>query len=346
MKNLVKTALLSLLLCLTLNVQSALIATAGSTPMLVLKPIGISSIEGQDTLRQACLASVAYGSRSVNSDSMDWSFAESFTYTNNVVGSGAEDVLSKLLSVQFHYRIKNSKDPIYSYVYLYDAVGRLLFYGQATYAANEKPQYSIWTQSIPILSNVQSAEVLALAEDGKTARHYPLTVGDGSIMFQQWMAGALNGILAVKFKDGTLTTYNLSNPTPKNPAAQSDVKEFAWKIVGHYVYPATETSKTVKIIETWYRPTVFIEVGTGEPVTFDVIGLVQMDGNSIFERPSGFHYEQQDGVRSGDSPLKDSPTMFTFPGPGKYRVVFDWDTFGKPGTIYTGPDGSDNGKGG
>ena len=72
----------------------------------------------------------------------------------------------------------------------------------------------IYLQGVPTLSDVESAEVIVLDENGQTANHYEMTVNQyGWLVFSSpWMAGSPNGRLVVKFKDGTLLTYDLASP--------------------------------------------------------------------------------------------------------------------------------------
>ncbi len=315
-------------------------------------PIPISAIVSQDTLREQVLASVTHGSRSVDAVSMDWNFKDRLTYMENVRGVGAEDVLTKLLDIEFKYRLTNPEDPISGYIQLYTDGNKLLFRGFARYNAaqlskGESPQYNIWMQEIPILSNVESAELLTLpVGGGPTVHRRPLQVNNGHVIFDPGMAGAPNGILSVKFVNGSTMTYHLSDPVAQAPNLVGE-KEGAWKLEGHYVYETGEKSVFVKIIETWVRPTVLLKIGTGANVTFDVVGLFWANkGNGMTsERPSALVLTSEDGKVSQTLALsKDGNSTVGF-GKGNWRIRFIWENFGKPNTLYDGPMDDGHGKG-
>lgn len=336
--NSIKTLILTVIVILGSFVANASIIPA-SLPM----------IGRTDTIRNYALGSVTHGSRGISSPGMDWSYSEAFTHTN-AVGVGAEAVLGKLFGSNFQFRLLNPNDKVTGNVWLYDDANNLVFYGNVEYpqADNGKvtPQYNIWMQQVTLLSDVQSAEILVLNQDGVTANRSQVTVVNGHILFDWWKAGAPNGLLSVRFKDGTLATYRLDNPVNNTPGITTIGTSDAWKIEGHYVYaPAGGPAKVVKIIEPWLRPTVYVEVAAGEVVTFDVLGLVQTGGGTRFERPTSFTFKQTDGPWSGAGVLdftKGLPQI-SFPTAGAFRLEFDWVDFGKPQTLYSGP--VDGGKG-
>mgnify|MGYP001566161102 CR=1 FL=1 len=304
-------------------------------------------IQSQDALREYALANVDHGARYVNSDSMDWNYPGAITYISTN-GNGAEDVLDKLFGVEFVYSLTNPNDKIHGYVYLYDKNNRLLFFGYAEYTADDlkksKPTYNIWIQSVPILSNVQSAEVLALDADGHTARHYYLEVDQyGQVIFQPWMAGSPNGILVVRFKDGSTLTYDLANPIGETPGMTDELA--AYKIDGHYIYNANGEKKlTIKIIELWNRPTAFVRSAIQQDIMVDVMGVVQDNGTTTFERPISMIVTPEGKDRGYLIPLNGSePTRVLMPI-GNFRIKWNWIKFGQPNMLYTGPDGG-GGKG-
>lgn len=306
-------------------------------------------IWSQDVLRQAMLANVVRGVRSVYADSINWGQQGSVTLTN-VVGSGAENVLDKLMSAELIYSLANENDMVRGYIYLYDKYDVLLFFGSADYTLaqlrrNLKPTYGIWMQTAPILENVLSAEVLALDEDGKTARRIPLLVDEyGRAQLQPYLAGSANGILSVRMQDGTLVTYQLSSPIARIPDGNVDTATM-YKIDGHHVF--TDPT-SIKIIETWQRPTVYLRISATaefQPIAIDVLGLVQEGNVPIFERPISMTVIRE---VPGFTPITfeldpESPRVLNWPI-GTYRIYFGWRKFGQPGMIYSGPI-EDNGRG-
>ncbi|MFA6273199.1 MAG: hypothetical protein WC673_01775 [Candidatus Paceibacterota bacterium] len=321
----------------------------GSSPVITALPM----IQSQDALRNYALDIARFGTRSVNAPTLDWNWVGNINYTN-ATGAYGEQILDKLFNAEFVYRLTNPEDKISGYVYLYDAKfgndnnPNMLFFGNASYTLADlkvsKPQYNIWMQSIPLpLSNVSSAEVLALDEDGKTARRESLDINNGQPKLNPWFAGAPNGILAVKFQDGSLVTYDLASPTGEVPVGSHE--SAAWKVDGHYVYKTGEKPTRVKIIETWQRPSVLLEATAPQYIVIDVLGIVQMDGKTIFERPVSMEVTRQDSGETATVVLNNEmtdPPKVLFPA-GQFRIRFNWTNFGKPNNIYTGP--TDGGKG-
>ena len=320
---------------------------AQAIPIAQALPVGSA-----DILRNFALGQVTHGSRVVTAPSLDYQWPESITYTS-VIGSGAEEVLDKLFDVEFKYRLINPVDTVTGYVYLYDTEDNLLFYGIANFTAADlekgKPQYNIWMQEIPLtgLKDIESAEVLAIDEKGQTARRYPLNIKNGHPLFPPWMAGAPNGIMVIRSKDGLLTRYDLSNPVTETPGTTTE-GESAWKIDGHYVFGkfncpvgtcSSPATVTVKITELWTRPTVLLRFTEGQIIIFDVMGFVQNQGGTNFERPFGFRLEQVNGPLAGGGILSTTEsTQVSLPTSGDYRIYFEWKEFGESGTLYTGPE--------
>ncbi|MES3031822.1 MAG: hypothetical protein V4699_01100 [Patescibacteria group bacterium] len=311
------------------------------TLMLALAPAWAQSaislpIQSQDQVREFALKNVVRGFRSVWSESLDWNDPDKIIYAE-VSGNGAENVLNGLFAAELRYKLTNPLDKIRGYVYLYDKFDTLLFYGYAEYTAADltkgKPQYGIWIQNIPMLRNVSAAEVLVTGEDGVTVNRIQLEVDDhGRLLFQAWMAGAPNGILSVRFTDGSLATYRLEDPVAQTPS-QTYEGASDWKIEGHYVFG----SGKVNITEAWVRPTALVRLASQQTLTIDVMGLVQEDGKTYFERPTAMIVTLEDGTEGTVSLNTDGPTDFENVRAGDYRLRFVWDKFGQPNTLYTGP---------
>lgn len=321
---------------------------AGTLTMLgQQQPQQLLPIKSQDTLREYALGHVVRGFRDVSASSMvgmnnqpNWVEAR---------GSSAEEVLDRLFGAEIVYSLANSNDTIEGRVWLYDAFDNLLFFGSARYTASAigkvGPSYNIWMQSVPLLEKVSYAEVLVLNPDGVTVRHLNLdTDQKGHLLFNQYLAGVTNGILSVRFQDGSVVTYQLWNPVGEKPATVSESGP-SWQIEGHHVYQLTEKDVLlVNFIEPWALPTVLLEVKANQQVKFDVMGLVQQEVRKSFERPLSFTFTQVDGPWAGAGPIfPDQPTVIQLPGAGKFRIRFEWQNFGKPGMLYAGPD--DGGKG-
>ncbi len=313
--------------------------------LLVTQPVAFGQdlpVYSDDLLRDHALTNVVSGSRYVDSPDMDWAFEGRLTATN-AIGKGAENVLNALFAVEMKYRLINSNAVINGNIYLHDKHGALLFYGRAEYIAASletgKPSYNLWLQDVPLGENVQSAEVLALDADGRTARRYNMQVDShGRVVFQSGMAGSTNGILVTRLSDGTLVTYDLSKRASTVPGVTSDGSA-VWKIDGHHVVTVSPKEPKVKIAATYLRPTAYFHVPSDQVVTFDVVGIIQENGQVFFERPYQLEVTSETSGASGPVTLSvEGPSSFSV-DKGTYRIHnFGWKKFGTQRTIYTGPE--------
>ena len=305
-------------------------------------------VHDQAELRNYALSLVSSGSRSVHSASIDWNWNQSVTSTNIIGATNAESLLDSLVNAQFKYRMANTNDPISGYIYLYDNQSidqwgnhELLFYGSASYPAGTKAKYQLGMQDTPLLmfTNVQSAEVIALNSDGTSGNTYNINVVNGHPVFPGWMAGSPNSLLVIKNNDGTLVDYNLWKPDPSTPAGVTEAGD-TWNLDGHYVFRTSSAGGSIKIIELWNRPTVYLTTTVTNTTSFDVAGVYQDNyGQTQSERPLAIEIDAV-GTSSHSTVTFDptNPTKVTFP-PGAYRMRFDWNLFGLPNTLYTGPSG-------
>jgi len=305
-------------------------------------------IGSRDQLREYALGSVVRGFRDVVSPSLVQ--LDGRPTWIEAIGNGAEDVLDKLLAKNISFSLMNLDDTVHGRIWLYDAQGHLVFWGQSEYTpatlGKEGPSYDIWMQGIraPVVG-VASAEILVLDEDGKTTRTDQVRVENGQPIIYEWMAGVTNGILALKMEDGSVYTFNLWGGHSNEPTTTTE-SGGNWRISGHHVIPPSPASELlVNFVEVWELPTVLLEVNSTQLVKFDVLGMVTIDGRNVFERPASIVYTQIDGgAWSGVIPiLSDSSISVKLPAAGKYRIRFEWKHFGKPNTIYAGPVGDSKG---
>jgi hypothetical protein len=305
---------LSLILAVAVGLATMIVAQ----PVPTMQPLPISS---QDVVRNAALDLPVRGYRSVSAPSMNYDQPGAVIRTN-VTGNGAEDILDKLFEADLRYTLANTNDTITGYVSLFDANNNQVFSGYASYHKSDLkgeggagPLYNIWMETFPLLEGVESAEILAMDEDGETARRYPQRVNNkGQVMLNPWMAGAKNGLLVVKYPNGSMKTFPLFNPAEQLPGIVSETQA-SWKIEGHHVIQTSEKDVIlVKIIEPWVRPTVLLPVQANQLVRFDVAGMVQENGGVTFERPPSFSFEQVvDGDKAwagGGKILPDQPSSF------------------------------------
>ena len=308
-------------------------------------------IMSQDQVREYALGCVVRGYRVVNATSMELQPGEKSWV--EVYGDNAEEILDQLLKSPIKYTLGNPGDVIRGNIWLYDKYGNAIFYGGAEYSAAEAsgkaggPTYAISLNRAVITfeKKATSAEVLVLDEKGKTIRAIPLDVDDyGNVLFNPWFAGVPNGILSVKFDDGTIVTTRLSYPYEDiSERVNEEISD--WAIEGHYVSRSPKNVVYIDIVETQNLPTIFIEAVAGQKVVINVQGLVQADGQPFLERPLNFAYIGENESGSGMMP-SDGPITLQFDTAGKYRVRFtDWPNFMKPGYLYMGPYEDGMGKG-
>ena len=365
MKNIIKMTVAAVALLATqITVQaqtSTPAAVTPSAPTPTLAPTTLP-IDNSDHLREFALQQVSHGSRDISAPSVDWNWPGSVTYTN-APGKFAEDVLDKLFSVQFRYELENPADQIQGYVWLYDKNNTQLFAGSAQYTETDlnngiKPQYSLYQYDTPLLSGVSYATILAFNPDGTTSQDSTYLAPNqfGQIVFPNWMAGALNGLLVVNFNDGSMATYRLSNPAASVPGAVNETSSY--KLNGHYVYEVTNTCPTgyncvamvnANILEAYTRPTAFLTSPYAVSMTLNVGGVVQdQNGNVTIEHPLDVIVTQvnTDGSTTDLLPLvlnQTGSTVVSLPA-GTFRMRFIWVNFGLPNTLYTGPqDGGGKG---
>lgn len=295
----------------------------------------ISIIQSQDLARDLGLRLGHRGSIYYSSPSIDWNYQDTATGTN-VVGKYAEDVLSQLASFQYNIKLKNTNDIITVYAYVDDDNGNTLFSGQATFKMGDKPTIQMWQQWVPILSNIKSAEVIALKDDGTSGQSIVMNISSqGQLLWQPGLSGAPNGLLATISDDGTLTTYRLSKPVGQNPSPSKGVTSLS--ISGHYIFVGQDIP-VIDIIAVWNKPTAYFETSKGY-VTFDVRGVVQLpDGSTLMERPASMELTDENGNNPFQYKLSISGPSKIPLSAGKYRVrSFEWNLFGTPNTLYTGP---------
>ena len=302
---------------------------------------GIYVVQSPDLARDLVLRLGHQGSIYYYSRSTDWDYTGTQTYTN-VTGKYAEDVLAQLAAFQYNIRLKNPNDIITVYAYVNSDNGDTLFYGQETFKVGEKPKIQTWQQFVPILKNVKSAEVIPLNDDGTSGQPITMQVSSqGELLWGPWLSGAPNGLLAVRFNDGTLVTYRLSKPVGQSPIPSGGMASLS--IQGHYIFVDSD-APVIDIIEVWNRPTAYFECGKGF-ITFDIRGVVQLpDGSTMLERPSAMELTDENGNNAFQYKLSTTGPSSIPLMSGKHRVrSFQWNLFGQPNMLYTGP--TDGGKG-
>ncbi|MDD4901052.1 MAG: hypothetical protein PHS62_02995 [Patescibacteria group bacterium] len=258
-------------------------------------------------------------------------------------GNGAENVLDQLFGVELVYRLFNPLDVVHGYTWLYNSCDTTVFSGYAKFVGvsleTNTPTYEIWMNGVPLPSTVQSAEVLALDENGQTANRYPLEVDKcNEPLFYEWMCGAPNGLLVLKSPNGVLCIYRLGDVSVfSSPVLQ---EKSHWQIAGHHVLDLMP-GHTAWIAEAYYLPTALFRVPEKLKTTLDVYGIVQKDSQLLLVRPLAAIITPTDPTLpqwvvnlDQSRPTVDVPFEI-----GEYRVRFDWTGTGfmEPGNLYTGP---------
>ncbi|GEM_PF-3289033 len=292
--------------------------------------------------RNYALAHCVSGQVSIQSQTMDYSFSGSMTYTN-VSGICAEDILAKLAKIDFKFRLLNPEDTITEYLWLVDGEGHTSFFGSVQFtladiAKNGQPRCEYWQQGLHIFDNVQSAEVIALLPDGSTGNISAVEVDqNGHLVLWPWMLGASNGLLAVRYVDGSVQIYQLNSPVHVSPAQDDTGSSFA--MPGHYVF---KDPSLISILETYNLPTAFVETTSdNETITLDVGGVyTDPQGNTVVERP--YSVEVSSPANGDPTSVKyiDLPaaaSTITLPKKATYRMMFHWANFGQNNTLYAGP---------
>lgn len=328
----------------TKNIMSVLVIGLG----LFVASLGQSVVQAQelpirsqDQLRQYAFKQCVNGSRSVSSDSIDWNSPSNVTYFS-ANGTFGEEILDSVFAANIQYAIINTNDIVRAYSYLYDSDRNTLFFGYNEYPIDSSPKFGLWLQDVPLpLTNVSWAEILVLNADGRTADRIQLQVRNGRPIMPPWLAGAPNGTLVTWRNDGTTLSYDLWSPTPNAPDTSVE-KKTGYKVDSHFIgrFNATNDA-TVKIIETYNRPSAYIELMSSRLVTFDVLGLYydEKGGGALFERPQSLILEDQATGVSYTIPTPGTGVYAMTLPIGKFRVIWVWEKFGKPNFIYWGGGG-------
>ena len=258
-----------------------------------------------------------------------------------VSGDGAEDVIRQLSEVEFNFEVLNPEDWVSLYVTLTgDDGGISLLNG--SYVARAKdwvnPHVDLTVSSIPVLSGVESAELLILNSDGTTWNRQNVWVGNGRVIVDGWMMGVPNGTLVVRFQDGRVRTYRLGSPDAGTDVDAVKGRASSIGLANHFAF----TDPTLVILVVSERPTISLTVNTVtesgiRDVTFNILGIDwrgEEKPTSIFlvdkitdQSIEGISFPMHDGVSSLGLPA------------GQYQIFFIWDQFGSKEPLYTGGGG-------
>lgn len=298
-----------------------LIGIACFAMVTVLTAAQTLPITSQDVLRQYAMSQGATGGIYYDCTSANWNY--SGTKSNiQVKGSSGEEIMAELAQFQYVLDIRNTNDIVVAYAYIYDTDQNLLVYGYGSALPGQPMNVQYWIQGVPLPITVSAATVLVVGDDGKTAYQYPVRLTPaGRPVLSSVFAGASNGILAVTYPDGSGATFNLFD-TGSAPDSVTTVSA-SMSLPGHYVL--TDPS-TVKIIELWNRPSVFLTLSADRMVSFDVSGYVYEDGG-YFEHPSAvvdLSTLRKDGSYATYDLTKVPAAGFVA---GQHRLVFVWNRF-------------------
>jgi hypothetical protein len=230
---------------------------------------------------------------------------------------------------------------------LVNGTGQEFFNGSvevtATALQDGTPFVQLWMQKLPVARGASYAEILVSDEDGQTVKTKEVEVDKvGQVLFEPWMAGVSNGILSVRYQNGEVILYPLSQVGGTKPVGYSGGSGVG--VADHYVYKIPGGINTIQIRAVNNRPSLYIEAGEDNAkFIFDVAGLVYAPNGQYWERPIGYYVQGPSGILQGPADLP-SGDGFTLSKKGmSVRIFFEWVEFAQPGTIYTGPDGGGKG---
>jgi hypothetical protein len=293
-------------------------------------PAEINALRSPDALRNYALSRAVIGYVQDSCPSLDWNFKDNHS-RESTNGTCAEDVLQKLAGVKLSYRITNPNDKITSYAYLFDADKNYLFGGSSTYDVGGKEQTVILYQyRVPMFSNVSSAEVIGTDDTGASVRTIQtITVTSGKAMIDPWITGKSNGLLVLHYKDGTSETIDLGTGRQNGDINVGNSQTM--KIDNHYIF---EDPAKITITALYERPTVYFTTTVDINPDFDVAGIFSDNqGQTAVEVPETIYVSVDGGAETTVSIAK----VKKFPAGHAYRVRFEWNEFGNPGTFYVGP---------
>jgi hypothetical protein len=293
-------------------------------------PAEINALRSSDALRNYALSRAVYGYVQDSCPSLDWNFKDNHS-RESTNGTCAEDVLQKLAGVKLSYRITNPNDKITSSAYLLDADMNYLFGGSSTYDVGGKElKVILYQYQMPMFNNVSSAEVIGTDDSGASVRTIQkITVTSGKAMIDPWITGKSNGLLVLHYKDGSSETINLGNGTVNGDVNVGNSQ--TTQIDNHYVF---EDPAKITITALYDRPTVYFTTSVDSYPEFDVAGVYSdTQGLTMVEVPETIYVSVDGGAETTVSIAK----VKKFPAGHAYRVRFEWNEFGNPGTFYVGP---------
>ena len=291
-------------------------------------------IQDKAQFRLYALGQANYWRHGVNSGGVAYGYPGSVTDTNGV-SDCTETALMQMFSVPLNPHFWDNSAQIGEYGALESRAGFTMFYGGINYYGldnGDSVPFLFWIQGVPLLSGVTWARVDAHLPDGSMSSQ-DLQIYMGQFVMQEYMVGADNATLTVKFDDGQEKVYGLSKPKALIKTAQNLAH-----IDGHYICNGSAQKPTIKIVESYRLPTAFIDLPHNRSVVVDVEGVVQENDNTIsLEYASAMVVIPLDGSPEKTFPLRaDKPTHISLRA-GKYRFYFVWKRYGQQAnTVWFG----------
>jgi hypothetical protein len=295
----------------------------------------LSFVSSQSKLRQYALDSIVSGSRSIWGNIQ---YGDGLITDTSATGTHAEQILADLFSVEFKYRVANSNDAIYGGVWLYDKNGTGIIYGYAQFLPGETPKYSLWLQQVPLpVTDVEWAQLWVLNEAGQTVLRNDLWLDSlGRPMFDPYSAGAQNGLIVIRKKNGEIITVSTKDSSLTIPGTILEPKP-GFNLSGHKIMETVPgETNIVSMVALWEEPTIYLDVKSepSVPVFFDVLALNYENGNTEYERPVRMIWKSiADGIEYTIDLDPQGPSLIELPS-GPCRVRFEFKKFGIKPTLW------------
>ncbi len=294
----------------------------------------VALIKNEAALLNYQYGRVVRGYMSVQSDNFDWSVPNMKNWAD-AVGTGAEDVMTKLLLTQLNWRLTSSVVEADGNVWLYDENNNVIFAGYSKMgfsSATSKPSFSLSPQVVPILNAVTSANLQTLDLNGIVVGSVPLQITPlGQADFWPTQANSINGKIQVQFANGFWWSYSLSDHANDVVVVDSGKSNVPFVFDGHYTYKDSDAVKgivEIVVTETYYDPTVYLNFAEGHKVSVDAVGIIWVNGKCIREYPSELTLVRVSDGFTKVIKLTDRTATHGDIGAGEWRGTFKWNKYG------------------
>lgn len=318
-------------------------------------------IQSREVTKVASMSTVARGvieMQSSDPNGIDYTYSNSVT-TVTVTGQGLRKIREQLLATPLKYRLHHTNTELYGYLSFFDSASNLLWFGFTQFSAAQAvpgfvPDYTLWMQALPILTDIASANLFITNSLGQGSVYpYDLEISDGRVLWPPFMSETENATLSTVQKDGALVNYPVMNPVPKVVVPVSQTATVS--LENEHIYTYTANSLTLISITVSNRPIIELKVTGGIPVGvgFDIFGVSEVNGQLVTNRPTHIVFVTE-GMQPGQGdftfPLSQTePTYFPVSSAVNYIIYFlGWPDHFDPRPLlqYGGPSQVGSGDGG